>query len=123
MGENKEVISERNISSGIAKKCPFCANEIKKEAIVCQFCGRDLPLITEIEKQFNDSDLYRAKDSLNIREKPDYASNYVFKLNFNETVALIETGDNISDDNYWIHIKTKEGQDGWCYSSNLEKLE
>ena len=27
------------------KKCPFCAKNIKNEAVVCPFCNRDLPAL------------------------------------------------------------------------------
>ena len=49
MGKNEEALQEQNLTAGITKKCLFCANEIKKEAIVCQFCGRDLPNEVEMD--------------------------------------------------------------------------
>ena len=31
------------VAEAADRKCPFCAETIKREAVVCRFCGRDIP--------------------------------------------------------------------------------
>jgi RNA polymerase subunit RPABC4/transcription elongation factor Spt4 len=41
---NMKAVEGKQISSGSTKKCPYCAELIKREAKICRYCQKDLPV-------------------------------------------------------------------------------
>ncbi len=77
---NKEELDNRSLKAGAMKKCPMCAELIKREAIKCRFCG-------EVFKVSND----------NGKSKIECNMNYIPNANnptSNNYVGIVENKNN-----------------------------
>ena len=121
LGDNKDALDKQKVSSGIFKKCPYCANEIKREALICQFCNKEVPNFIPTHKV----KLLTQSDGLSLRKEPLTRSDAFLKLPNDIEIELLETGDVIKFNNIsapWFKVITKDGIIGWCFSGSLEKL-
>lgn len=40
---NQAKADEQQVASGLGRKCPYCAEVVKREATICRFCHKELP--------------------------------------------------------------------------------
>ena len=55
---DRKTLDAQVLATGDSKKCPHCAELIRREANVCRFCGRDVPAATTAANPYLGSPSY-----------------------------------------------------------------
>ena len=77
MTKDLGAVDERQLRSG-GRRCPLCAEVVREEAVVCRFCGRDLPPLPP--KKESDMDEEASRESRRLDPgSPDWDPEYAIE--------------------------------------------
>lgn len=48
----EQVLREPSSDDGETPKCPYCAQSVTRDALVCHYCGNPLPSMKEADRYF-----------------------------------------------------------------------
>lgn len=102
--QQKKLLLGRQALAGELRKCPYCAEYVKREAMVCRYCGREIGASPD-----NTSTIERelfSQNYLKITNKRVIYKDSVYPLDRIVSSTVEGTGTS-----FWVRIKTDDGHE------------